>query len=333
MKRHDFKLILTVALKKEIPKDWLLSLDVPVFSLSSLRSGALSQIRTVHKGMLVLLTGAGLKASKEAARWVLDKLKPFSVLNIGSCGLMNKQYPLGKWIMPGAVSNEQGERIELDTRLPIPYPAKIQGVRSLISVREFALQSMNKSLKGHDAIDMECFAQAQVFENSGISFHSLKFPTDYSDKNLPSDFNKNLDLLVENTKELLDFVRTKKDQIRISVVVPVYNRERTIRHAIDSILSQSSMPDEIIAVNDGSTDPEKFLKVMMTALPGSLWIQIPAHQRRGMSGFNTRAASGLHSWTQTTGGKKINSKIRGNIWNSIPSLRSFSLTKNGFEKA
>ena len=40
----------------------------------------------------------------------------------------------------------------------------------------------------------------------------------------------------------------------ISVVVPVYNAEKTIARCLDSILSQSFLDMEVIAVSDGSTD-------------------------------------------------------------------------------
>lgn len=42
--------------------------------------------------------------------------------------------------------------------------------------------------------------------------------------------------------------------ISISVVIPAWNAARYIGAALDSVLSQSVAPDEIIVVNDGSTD-------------------------------------------------------------------------------
>jgi glycosyltransferase involved in cell wall biosynthesis len=42
--------------------------------------------------------------------------------------------------------------------------------------------------------------------------------------------------------------------MKISVVIPAYNRVHTLARAIDSVLAQSCRADEIIVVDDGSTD-------------------------------------------------------------------------------
>ena len=47
---------------------------------------------------------------------------------------------------------------------------------------------------------------------------------------------------------------TKKNNISVSVVIPVHNRQAVIGRAVYSVLRQSSPPDEIIIVNDGSND-------------------------------------------------------------------------------
>ncbi|MCL2567421.1 MAG: glycosyltransferase [Alphaproteobacteria bacterium] len=44
------------------------------------------------------------------------------------------------------------------------------------------------------------------------------------------------------------------NQIKVSVVVPIYNVEKYLRQCLDSIVNQSLQDIEIILVNDGSTD-------------------------------------------------------------------------------
>src|SRR4029453_1668734 len=48
--------------------------------------------------------------------------------------------------------------------------------------------------------------------------------------------------------------RSTRVEARISVVIPVFNREGTIARAIASVLRQSYQPAEIIVVDDGATD-------------------------------------------------------------------------------
>jgi len=44
---------------------------------------------------------------------------------------------------------------------------------------------------------------------------------------------------------------------KISVIVPTYNNENSIRRCIDSIINQNYKNLEIIVINDGSTDNTK----------------------------------------------------------------------------
>ena len=45
-----------------------------------------------------------------------------------------------------------------------------------------------------------------------------------------------------------------RDAIQVSVVMPIYNHARFLGRALGSVLAQTQRPDELIAVDDGSTD-------------------------------------------------------------------------------
>ncbi len=250
-KNTAIHLVLTFALKKEVPRDWLASHNIPVISMSALTSGALSGRKNHGCGMIAVITGSGPAASEKAARWIRDNISPYFVLNIGTCGVMNRKYEPGKWVRPGWVVNEEGDQLEMDRRCPIPIQDDVREVNSMISVNH-ASEDVPQRWKAHDTVDMECFAQAKVFRPTDTSFHSLKFSTDYSDRNTQADFNNNIYLFEKAVKGILAFLQDNRETV--SVVVPVYNREASIIRAIDSVLSQSTKPEELIVVNDGSTD-------------------------------------------------------------------------------
>lgn len=50
-------------------------------------------------------------------------------------------------------------------------------------------------------------------------------------------------------------VRSNKPAI--SVLVPIYNTEKYLREALDSILAQTFQDYEVICINDGSTDKSR----------------------------------------------------------------------------
>src|SRR3972149_6408465 len=47
--------------------------------------------------------------------------------------------------------------------------------------------------------------------------------------------------------------------MKISVLVPTYNRAQKIARAVDSVLNQTRRPFEVIVVDDGSTDKTPLL--------------------------------------------------------------------------
>lgn len=66
---------------------------------------------------------------------------------------------------------------------------------------------------------------------------------------------------------------------RISIIIPLYNGEKYIRQTVESVISQTLKPFELIVVNDGSTDNSpKIIEAMVANFPIKLIHQENAGQ-------------------------------------------------------
>lgn len=65
-----------------------------------------------------------------------------------------------------------------------------------------------------------------------------------------------VNIRILNSKNIRDLRRKKviKNNMKIAILIPCHNEERSIRATIESCLNQSRKPDTILVVDDGSTD-------------------------------------------------------------------------------
>lgn len=75
-------------------------------------------------------------------------------------------------------------------------------------------------------------------------------------------------------------MRTKALTLSVSIVIPAYNEEHHLRACLDSIVAQTVMPDEVIVVDNNSTDKTiavakeyPFVKVITETRQGVLYVR------------------------------------------------------------
>ena len=105
----------------------------------------------------------------------------------------------------------------------------------------------------------------------------------------------------------------------IATVIPLYNKEPYIARAIASVLAQTRPVDEIIVVDDASTDSSlerikafQDLRIRVLRRDGSRCKEASRQLATLESGLQHR--TGLRSWTRTIAGMKISSKRATSSW-------------------
>ena len=90
---------------------------------------------------------------------------------------------------------------------------------------------------------------------------------------------------LNHAPEILNFghkVQTE-ESMRISVVMPLYNKEAEVERAIRSVIEQSLAPGEIIVVDDGSTDGSRAIVERIIAEYPEAGIRLITQQNSGVS--------------------------------------------------
>jgi glycosyltransferase involved in cell wall biosynthesis len=83
---------------------------------------------------------------------------------------------------------------------------------------------------------------------------------------------------------------SEMNPLSVTVIIPAYNRAHTLSGAIDSLLQQTQTPNEIIVVDDGSTDETPAL---LSSYGSSIEVKTQSNQGRSTArNVGLKAAKG-----------------------------------------
>ena len=79
--------------------------------------------------------------------------------------------------------------------------------------------------------------------------------------------------------------------MQISVIIPSFNRRHTLARALQSVYDQSSPVEEVILIDDGSTDDSAAM--VAREFPE---VEVIQQSNRGVSAARNRAVRSTHVW-------------------------------------
>lgn len=98
---------------------------------------------------------------------------------------------------------------------------------------------------------------------------------------------------LNHAPEILSFGRRvqTEESARISVVIPLYNKEAEVERALRSVVEQSLAPGEIIVVDDGSTDGSRAIVERIIAEHPEAGIRLITQPNSGVSAARNRGVA------------------------------------------
>ena len=155
----------------------------------------------------------------------LEKMRKFHIENKSSLTIAVKE--MENFDRYGSLIIENNKIIKFEEKKPMSK-GKINGGIYLIKKNIF------------QGIEEESFSfEKEILENEKTEKYAYESNGYFIDIGIPEDYYK--------------FIEKNKSP-KISIIVPVYNREKYLEKCINSIIKQDFKDIEIICVNDGSTD-------------------------------------------------------------------------------
>lgn len=132
--------------------------------------------------------GIGLVKAAFITQQLIMEKKPTRIINLGTAG--SHTFRQGELVECTSFVQRQPKGFDGPTQKKITTAAITDLPQAICGSADFIENSVPQT--NCDVMDMEAYAMAFVCAQLQIPFHSVKFVSDYSDKNLLQDWKKNL---------------------------------------------------------------------------------------------------------------------------------------------